>query len=325
MKKFLALLLAAMLLCCTTAMAEGTTYDSIINTEKYSTTADGYDSDEDGTAYDTQDATMTDTGVNVRYTDGLNTFGKSGQAATELWMQVDATGQIDVTVPLVLVFKTNIDGGDATSPSSYKITNHSTADLVVTELATTNVKPSDSTDPKDQPMKLVKWANTPKEDEYAVRIRPAADVELGDMDQASYDMWTENTGFTALHADTAYNGGLFELKKAPKNDTATGTPTNLNVDMKTGRLSFVTSHSANDDLDETKGIHLMTITYTVAIDQSDAYGDYITTEENMDDETRILHQDLTKEPKVNPDDTTAGGERIGEVTKTRAEENNTAE
>lgn len=30
---------------------------------------------------------------------------------TELWLQVKADGQIDVTVPLLLVFKTDIQGG----------------------------------------------------------------------------------------------------------------------------------------------------------------------------------------------------------------------
>ena len=315
MKKFLALLLAAMmLLCCTTAFAaegEGTTtpstFDSIVNGSKYT---DGYDSDE-GSVYEDGDATMSETGVSVRYTDGQNTFAKSGQAATEMWLQVDATGQIDVTVPLVLVFKTNIDGGDATSPEAYKITNHSTADLVVTELATTKVAYSETA----QPMEMVAWSNTLTEDQYAVRIRPASGVVLGSDKKAEYDMYTSDADTKTLHAQNAYNGGLFELKKAPKDNNETGTVTNLNVDMKTGRLSFVTHHKANDQLDTDKGIHLMTITYTVAIDQSDAYGDDITTKANMTEADRIL--DAT-----NANDTTTAGVRIDEIKVSSATENN---
>ncbi|MBR6525366.1 MAG: hypothetical protein IKT57_05290, partial [Clostridia bacterium] len=35
---------------------------------------------------------------------------ENNKAETELWLKVAATGQIDVTVPLVLVFQTNIEG-----------------------------------------------------------------------------------------------------------------------------------------------------------------------------------------------------------------------
>ena len=70
----------------------------------------------------------------------------SGTGNTELWLQVDATGQIDVTVPLVLVFQTTIDGGEGIAPTDYMLTNSSTADVVVTNIAVADgtKKPSDS-------------------------------------------------------------------------------------------------------------------------------------------------------------------------------------
>lgn len=75
-------------------------------------------------------------GVTCTLDSDSNASVKSGKVCTEVWLQVEAAGQIDVEVPLVLVFKTNIDGGVATIDSDYKMTNHSTADLAVIKVAT---------------------------------------------------------------------------------------------------------------------------------------------------------------------------------------------
>jgi len=186
---------------------------------------------------------------------------------TELWLQVEATGQIDVTVPLVLVFQTTIDGGKATSPETYKITNNSTADLVVTKIATAVEAESDATNP----MALVAYTDTPQEDEYKVQLSVKEETVKGAGESGAWDLYDNE------HARVAKQGGLFELKKAVPNGE--GTDTRVIADMTTGKLSFVTlttGEGSEEKLDDTKGVHLLTVTYTVAIDTSDAIGETIT-------------------------------------------------
>lgn len=190
---------------------------------------------------------------------------KTGAVNTELWLQVDAEGQIDVTVPLVLVFKTDIDGGNATSPNTYGITNNSTSDLVVTEIKTVAENKTAA-----QPMTLVAYTATPTEDQYKVQLSVANDVVKGEGSSGAYDL------HTASHTNDAIKGGLFELVKPEANATE-GKFTQITADMATGKLSFVTSRTNNDELDTTKGVKLLTVTYTVAVDTSDAIGTNITT------------------------------------------------
>lgn len=185
--------------------------------------------------------------------DSWNTDGTElNTPKTELWLQVDASGQIDVTVPLVLVFKTDIDGGTASTATNYKITNNSSAQLAVTKVATAV---------SDTKTSLVAY-NTANlaEDQYKVQLSAG---------NAVLDLKT------AEHTEAAINGGLFTLAKAAANGD--GTPTTVTVDMSTGKLSFVTARTADDELDTTKGIKLLTVTYTVAIDTASAIaGDTIT-------------------------------------------------
>lgn len=276
MKKVFALVLSLMMiLCSVSALAtEVTEADTIVNGS-----ATFLETDEDG------DADI-DVRGEIRYRDE-GKFDVTGEAATELWLQVEATGQIDVTVPLVLVFQTNIDGGEATSPDTYKITNHSSADLVVTKIEVTDVK----TEVNKQPMTKVAWIDVLKEDQYKAKLAVGKGVTLGANQPGEYDL---KETYTAER----HQGGIFELAKAGKNDYEKGTDTPIALSMKTGRLSFVTSrvkknpkdeHSQlNDEMDTTKGIQLMTITYTVAIDTSDAYGEEITTKVNVADEGNLL-------------------------------------
>lgn len=230
MKKFLSLVLAAMmLLSCTVAFAAGETFEVRETDDKW-------------------------TGTDVA---SINT------PETELWLQVDADGQIDVTVPLVLVFKTNIDGGSANTAETYKLTNNSTADLVVTSIATAVEDKSAS-----NPMTMVAYSATPTEDQYKAQLSVGSGVALGSKNESAWDLRT------ATHSNPALDGGLFELKKATPNGA--GTPTVVKADMTTGKLSFVTSRTEADVLDTTKGVKLLTVTYTVAIDTSDAIGSLIT-------------------------------------------------
>jgi len=276
MKKFFALLLAAMMiLSCATAMAD---HDTIINTD-ISTLQD--------TSEDVVEATNADLDVREAVTSYSDTtaFDTEGEMATELWLQVDATGQIDVTVPLVLVFQTNIDGGKATSPSTYKITNNSTADLVVTTIDVQPVAAKSGLDYSNQPMTLDPWqdADVEQENHYVARLAVGAAVAKGNGD-SSTDV--QNTGVydlsIAKHQLARWNGGLFELAKATQGtgNAYTGKDTAIALTMKTGPLTFVTSREAGTDgdvMDLDKGVQLLTIKYTVAIDTSDAIGEEVTT------------------------------------------------
>lgn len=219
------------------------------------------------------DGTIENYGPDVQYAtakdhneDTLNT------PYTELWLMVDAEGQIDVTVPLVLVFKTDIDGGTATSPATYQITNNSSADLVVTNIDTvTNNVVDDNT---NHPMVLKPYDTaTLARDEYKVQLSvqqnsAGNNVVLGDGETGAWDLET------AAHENNKILGGLFELVK--------DTSTRVYADMSTGKLSFITTREVDADgndagMDDTKGVHLLTVTYTVAIDTSDAIGEDVTT------------------------------------------------
>lgn len=294
MKKVFALVLSLMMiLCSVSALAtEVTDADTIVNG---SATFLEADDDDDANA-------DIDVRGKIRYRDEGN-FDVTGEAATELWLQVEASGQIDVTVPLVLVFQTNIDGGEATSPSDYKITNHSSADLVVTQIKVTDVK----TEANKQPMTKVAWIEGLKEDQYKAKLNVDKNVvTLGKGQSGEYDLKQET--YTAER----HQGGIFELRKAEADKYEEGTDTPIALTMKTGRLSFITSRvetpktdegQMDDAMDTTKGIQLMTITYTVAIDTSDAYGEVITTNANVADKDNLLDGER-------PDDTTSHGKIV---------------
>lgn len=244
-----------------------------------------------------------ETGIQVRETDvryndtAINDI--SGQAATELWLQVEASGQIDVTVPLVLVFQTNIDGGSANTSDKYRIINHSSADLVVTKIAVTDV----TTETNKQPMTKVNWSDTValQEDQYMAKLTPV-NATMGKDQPADFDL-----NAAKAYTGDRHKGGIFELAKAPANQNETGTPTTIDLSMKTGKLSFVTSRKEttsddqlNDQIDTMKGIQLMTITYTVAIDTSDAYGETITTADTAAKTVLSGADDTTAHTKVTP-------------------------
>lgn len=167
---------------------------------------------------------------------------------TELWLQVDASGQIDVTVPLVLIFKTNIDGGSATTGTSYMIQNNSTAPLVVTKIERQDVGSSQMT------LKNFAAPSALGEDEYGVQLEAGS--------KGPWDL------MTASHSATRENGGLFGIPKQVANSETAG-ETVIKATMNTGKLSFITARDGQD-MDTTKGVKLMNITYTVAMDTSAA-------------------------------------------------------
>lgn len=162
------------------------------------------------------------------------------KANTELWLQVEASGQIDVTVPLVLVFKTNIDGGAAVTADNYKITNNSSADVAVTAMKTT-------LNADQNPMTLDAYTTADlARDHYKVQLTAG---------QKSWDL------HTAEHTALAKDGGLFGVAKDGSSP--------VKVDMTTGKLSFVTKGTDY-------GVKLLNVSYTVAIDTQNAIGTEIT-------------------------------------------------
>jgi len=205
----------------------------------------------------------------TRWTSGSQTNpAESTTAQTELWLKVEAKGQIDVTVPLVLVFQTNIEGGAASQPTNYKITNHSSADLVVTTIQV-NVKKQDAVPYKDDsnPMTLVSYTkNAHATNEYGVQLAVGEQTDIKGNPRAAY---TADVTYIDKSSDNkttraANLGGIFLL---PRGKATTVTPS-----MKTGELSFVTKTDSPE-----KGVHLLTLIYTVAIDSFAAIGEEITT------------------------------------------------
>lgn len=195
---------------------------------------------------------------------------------TEIWLQVDAAGQIDVTVPLVLVFKTNIDGGTASSPEAYKMTNNSTADIAVTSI---KVNP-ETTNAAAQPMTFVAYDSAMSTDQYGLKLS----VEETEADpanhRAAHGAYNKDMFNFTENADTAdvMAGGLFQVFK--------GATTRITALMKTGPLSFTTQRKAGTDgapseLDTTKGVKIITITYTVGIDAQNAIGTVITNDDEQ--------------------------------------------
>ena len=218
---------------------------------------------------------VVNSGVTCTLDSDSNSNVKEGKVCTEVWLQVEAAGQIDVEVPLVLVFKTNIDGGVATIDSAYKMINHSTADLAVTKIATAteaNAEPGVT-----NPMTLKSYTVDMAEDQYGVKINFTG--YSGVAAKGTHDVPDYEFDFAQVtDTKSATEGGLFTLKKAAAGEEATGTPTTLKASMKTGKLSFVTKViEGTEELDTTKGVKLITITYTVAINKKDAIGTEITT------------------------------------------------
>ena len=175
------------------------------------------------------------------------TTNDSATQKTDLWLQVEASGQIDVTVPLVMVFKTNIDGGDATEATNYKISNNNNANLAVTSI-TVEENSSDTID-------LITYnANKTfsKEDQYMVKMTVAATSGT-----------TKEFDLSNMPKDVAASeGGHFQLDKADRVTDTDGTDTVITVDMATSPLTFVTK---TDDSTNKYGVNLLTVTYTVAI------------------------------------------------------------
>ncbi len=221
-------------------------------------------------------AADTQIGVSAESYDIKATDGTEGSANTELWLQVAANGQIDVTVPLVLVFKTNIDGGKADTANNYKITNNNNANLVVTKIAVTK-------NTAGNPMKLVAFGNdiSKLDNTYMVKLtayKSYAPDDSSKNTKADVISGGSNTFdlFYDTHKNNPESNGIFKLARNSE-DRSEKTDTYMLAEMETSPLSFITP---KDQADETKadaesGVKLLTVTYTVGINTNDVYGEEI--------------------------------------------------
>jgi len=233
-------------------------------------------------------------------TGGDHTNEISATQKTDVWLQVEASGQIDVTVPLVAVFKTNIDGNmgqEKKISKNYVITNNSTAPLAVTKVEIQDHKADVTVNGKTSNMTMVDTLNQKVYDQYKLTFFPedhntrtgskgsiwtaAQNVGYAPTDPAyqtsrtftkNGDLYTLDSGSTALDQKM----GLWTIeRKTYEGDKAVGKESYIQLGLETSPLSFVTELKDKDASAVENGIKLFTITYTVKIDDSYAVGEDI--------------------------------------------------
>ena len=206
----------------------------------------------------------------------------SASQSTDIWLQVEAAGQIDVTIPLVAVFKTNIDGGTSTIGSNYKMINNSSAAIKVAKVVVTdqNVNVTTNGQPTAN-MTLVK-AFTGKYDEYTLTMKPT--------DYYTEPYWKTAENVAEFSASNPYTkdskqGNTYVEKKGlwrvEKSDKAAGGKDESYIELvlTTSKLDFVTLQKdtiKNGDVNTIEdGVKIVTINYTVMIDDSEGVGEDI--------------------------------------------------
>lgn len=272
MKRILALLLAALMLLSCTALAESNPAPTF-NPEK------GKDaiSFTPGSLTGNDDSNLDiKTGYISRH---YQENGTEGDVKTELWIQVEANGQIDVTVPLILVFSTNVDGGTATAATNYKIYNNNArnsiaVDKIVVEntgSAKMNFVDSDAFDALDLNAR----------DYYAVTMDPiVADGTAtnkgtdNSLDMKTYDHKTEVYDlFKAIgEEDTDYDESGADKTHVALMTLGQKGIMNLNPTMKTTPLTFTTTQATDNAESAQIGVHLLNVTYTVALQYTSGQG-----------------------------------------------------
>lgn len=259
MKKFLSLLLAAMmLLSCASAMATHV--------------------DDDTT---TQWMENVYVGDQTLFSEVGGQNETSATQTTDVWLQVEASGQIDVTIPLVAVFKTDIDGGNETISDSYKIINYSSAPIAVTQVDIEDQNTNVTVNGKDSDMTMVETVNAANYDEYSLTMLPKDRYTTNPWSTAKNvkgDFTAATTNATTLAAKQKYtltsNGysqkeakglWLVERKGAVNDSNEKLDESYINLTLTTSPLSFVTKQKSNNNGNIENGIKLFTITYTVEI------------------------------------------------------------
>ena len=242
MKKIIAIVLAlALVLSCTAALAA-------------QVTTAGWSTPEEGTNMNVKTS-----GAGNFRVDDIDKPTKAEQK-TALWLQVEASGQINCTIPLALVYKTNIDGGNAATANNYKIINNSTANLGVIEIKV-DVKDTTNTTLK----KGVDYASALDTYKGSLTVSGTYTLDGGNCVKDLGDVYAAGS-----HKITTTSAApFFVIKKASSG--ANSTP--IAMGITTGPLSFVTK--AADGTGESAkeyGIHLLDVTYVVAINTNEAKG-----------------------------------------------------
>lgn len=224
---------------------------------------------------------------------------------TDVWLQVEASGQIDITVPLVAIFKTNIDGGRETISENYKLINYSSAAIAVTKMEIKDYQANVQTNNSDadKNMQLVAMDELEgKYNKYALIVKPddqyniqkkgtdvkkqwqeAQDVADDESHQKSplpSTMFT-NDGAGNFTLDSKSNAtnelpGLWLVERNPVGSTA-GNSSYMQLTLETSKLTFVTKQDTvqKSAANIENGVKLFTITYYVKIDNASAVGEAI--------------------------------------------------
>lgn len=206
---------------------------------------------------------------------GFVKSGTSASQSTDVWLQVTASGQIDVTVPLVVVFKTNIDGGSATTSEAYKIVNNSSAAIKVTEVEVTDMQQKFTQNGVEDNMKAV-GTLTGGYNEYTLTMLPTDQYATKVWETAKNvfdgaDGFTVNGATATLTASAdAQAPGLWRIEKKDDSETTDESP--IALTLSTSRLTFVTNQKSVDEADIENGVKLFNVAYTVQIDDSTAVG-----------------------------------------------------
>ena len=205
----------------------------------------------------------------------------SASQSTDVWLQVEASGQIDVTVPLVVVFKTNIDGGSASTGNTYKIVNNSSAAIKVTEVSVTDIQEQFTQNGVTENMTAVE-SLTGGYNEYTLTMLPTDQYTDKAWEAAKGVVDVDGDGSATFKKDTAGNvykiasstdaqaKGLWRIEK--KDDTKETDESYINLTLSTSKLSFVTNQKSVNETDVENGVKLFNVAYTVKIDDSTAVG-----------------------------------------------------
>lgn len=216
--------------------------------------------------------------------------GKS-QQETDIYVKVRATGgQIDATVPLIIVVSTDISGTTtALTPSNYGITSYSSVDLRVTNVAVTVSAPDASTNvewvlanPTDLGFAATRWSgaafaandaamNTVLNSKTSNGAKNAIALTLkGLVLDAANDLTTiQNSAATDAAANTTFK--IAKINPTANDGTEIKQTLPLDLQVRTSKLNFVTYTDDTDTTRAAKGVHALKITYTIDADVSTNY------------------------------------------------------
>lgn len=207
----------------------------------------------------------------------------SASQSTDVWLQVEASGQIDVTVPLVVVFKTNIDGGSASTGNTYKIVNNSSAAIKVTEVKVQDQKTDVSGNGVTSNMTMVKElpSSGATYDQYTLTMKPTDHYQnkyyfTTDNGENVYTYFTDagtasDQGTFVKKADAVQTQGLWRIERSDGAENGSD-ESKITLTLSTSKLSFVTNQKSVDNEDVENGVKLFNVAYTVKIDDSTAVG-----------------------------------------------------